>query len=104
MQEDFKVIQEYLMVRLPEEIDHHKTNYISKEADHYIIRGKVKDIVFDFEDTKFMDSSGIGLIMGRYKKIICFGGKIYALHADKQIRKILSMAGLKKYIEILEEE
>lgn len=101
MGEAFKVIENYLMVKLPMEIDHHETLQISKGADRFIIKGKVKNVVFDFEDTKFMDSSGIGLIMGRYKKIICFGGKIFIINTDKQIEKLLAMSGLEKFVEIL---
>lgn len=100
--EDFKVIDNYLMVRLPEEIDHHKSAYISEGADKFILQGEVSNVVFDFEDTKFMDSSGIGIIMGRYKKINCFGGKVFAIHADRQIKRILHISGLHKIVEIME--
>ncbi len=100
--DDFKVIDNYLMVKLPEEIDHHKSAYISEKADKFIMHDKINNIVFDFEETKFMDSSGIGIIMGRYKKIACFGGKIFAIHADRQIRKILHVSGLHKIVEIME--
>lgn len=102
MEEQFKIIENYLMVKLPKEIDHHETVEISKRADHYIIHGEVKNIVFDFEDTQFMDSSGIGLIMGRYKKVICFGGGIFAINADKRIRKIISLSGLQKFVQVME--
>ena len=62
MEDSFQVIENYLMVRMPEEIDHHKSVYISKKADDYIMQSGVGNVVFDFEDTKFMDSSGIGII------------------------------------------
>lgn len=100
--EDFKVIDNYLMIKMPEEIDHHKSGYISERADRYILQDRVDHIVFDFEDTRFMDSSGIGIIMGRYKKISCFGGKIFAIHADRQIRRILHISGLNRIVEIME--
>lgn len=100
--EDFKVIDNCLMVRLPEEIDHHKASYISENADKHIVSDKVNHVVFDFEDTRFMDSSGVGIIVGRYKKISCFGGKVFAIHADRQIRRILSVSGLEHILEILE--
>ena len=61
-------------------------------------------MLFDFEKTRFMDSSGIGIIMGRYKKISCFGGKVYAIHTDRQVKRILYLAGLDKYVEIVKEE
>ena len=60
-----------------------------------------ENVVFDFEDTRFMDSSGIGIIMGRYRKISCFGGHVYAIHADRQIQRIFRMSGLCKVVEIL---
>lgn len=100
--EDFQVIDNCLMIRLPEEIDHHKSSYICEKADSFILREEVENVVFDFEDTRFMDSSGIGIIMGRYKKIICFGGKVYAIHADSQIRRVLCVSGLNKLIEIVD--
>ena len=100
--EDFKVIDDYLCVKLPEEIDHHKSAYISENADRLILAEQVSNVVFDFEDTRFMDSSGIGIIMGRYRKISCFGGKVFAIHADRQIKRILTMSGLTRIIEIME--
>lgn len=99
--QDFQVIDNCLMIKLPEEIDHHKSAYISENADSYILKNEVNHVVFDFEDTRFMDSSGIGIIMGRYKKISCFGGKVYAIHADKQIQRILRMSGLNNIVEVM---
>lgn len=100
--EDFQVIDHCLMVRLPEEIDHYRTAYICENADRMMCERSVCHVVFDFENTHFMDSSGIGMIMGRYKKISCIGGKIYAIHADKQIRRILKISGMDKLVEVME--
>lgn len=100
--EDFQVIDNCLMVKLPEEIDHYKSSYICEQADHFIMNKGVDHVVFDFESTRFMDSSGIGIIMGRYKKISCFGGKVFVLHPDRQIKRILNLAGVNKLIEIVE--
>lgn len=102
MEEDFKVIDNYLMVKMPEEIDHHKSSYISENADRFIVRENVSNVVFDFEDTKFMDSSGIGILMGRYKKISCFGGKVFAVNTDHRIRRLLMISGLHKIVEIMD--
>ncbi len=96
------MIENYLMVRMPEEIDHHKSVYISKIADDYIMQSGVGNVVFDFEDTKFMDSSGIGIIIGRYKKISYFGGKVFVINTDTRIKKSLMICGLHKIIEIME--
>ncbi len=102
VENEFKVIDNYLMIRMPDEIDHHQSVYISKMADKYIVNEQVGNVVFDFERTIFMDSSGIGIIVGRYKKISCFGGKVFAINVDKQIRRILLLSGLNDIVEIME--
>ncbi len=99
--EDFQVIDDCLMIRLPEEVDHHRAGFICENADRLLVRDDVCNVVFDFENTRFMDSSGIGIIMGRYRKIACFGGKVYAIHADRQIQRILMVSGLNKIVEVL---
>ncbi len=99
---DFKVIENYLMVKMPEEIDHHKSQAISRIADDFILQERIGNIVFDFEDTVFMDSSGIGIIMGRYKKITFFGGKVYTINTSPRIKRTLMISGLHKIIEIME--
>lgn len=101
--EGFQVIDQYLLVRMPKEVDHHRAGYISQQADWYITQQEINDIVFDFAQTQFMDSSGIGILMGRYKKVSCFGGKIYVIHADRHTKRLLSLAGLEHYVKILED-
>ena len=99
---DFRIIDDCLLIRLPEEIDHHGAGAICENADKYLLREEVRNVIFDFEKTKFMDSSGIGIIMGRYRKIACFGGCVYAIHADSQIQRIFRLSGLNKIVEVLE--
>ena len=98
--EEFQIIDNCLMVKLPAEVDHHRAAYICERADRYLLEKDVNCVVFDFEETRFMDSSGIGIIMGRYRKISCFGGKVYAIHADNYIKRMLMLAGINKLVEI----
>ena len=49
-----------------------------------------------------MDSSGIGIIVGRYRKVSCVNGKVFAINADKRIRRILSAPNLVNIITIIE--
>ena len=102
VEENFRVIENCLCIRMPREIDHHNAGEISENADYLLCHEDVNAIVFDFEDTEFMDSSGIGILVGRYKKMNIFGGKVYIIHANTQIRKIIHMSGLQKIIEIVE--
>ena len=101
MEEEWKVIDDCLCIRMPEEVDHHVSEEICRNADHVILESRVNQVVFDFEETRFMDSSGIGILIGRYKLMSCFGGKVYVIHPDKQIRRMLEMSGMQKMVEIL---
>ena len=100
--QDYQVIDHCLCVKLPEEIDHHHAEVVSEMTDRQILQNQVNNVVFDFEATKFMDSSGIGLLIGRYRKISCFGGKVYCIHVDRQIKRMLYLSGVYRIIEILE--
>ena len=71
--------------------------HISEELDHHT--GNVKNIVFDFDGMTFMDSSGIGMVMGRYKKMGYLGGNVYVTGVGKGIDRIFSMSGLYKIIQ-----
>ena len=62
--EEYAIIENYLCIKMPKEVDHHGASGIRECADRLILDDKVKNIVFDFEDTTFMDSSGIGIIIG----------------------------------------
>lgn len=102
--EEFEIINSYLCVRMPKELDHHAATKIRETADKYIEGERVEHVVFDFQYTNFMDSSGIGVIMGRYKKMKTLGGKVFAIHTNERIRKIFQMSGLTKMIETIDEE
>jgi len=91
-----------LTISMPKELDHHSAEQLRMEADLLIDSYRVRSLVFDFSGTEFMDSSGIGIIIGRYKKISYFGGKVFAINTDTQIKRTLMICGLHKVIEIME--
>ena len=99
--EEYAIIENYLCIKMPKEVDHHGASGIRECADRLILDDKVKNIVFDFEDTTFMDSSGIGIIIGRDRKISCFGGKVYAINTSERIQRLLRSSGLSSIIEII---
>lgn len=88
-----------LILHVSEELDHHIAGQISKTIDVLIEKGNVKNIVFDFEGMTFMDSSGIGMVMGRYRKIRYFGGTVFVTGISAGIDRIFSMSGLYKIIQ-----
>ena len=93
-----------LTIYLPREVEHHNAEEMKKEADAVIDRNHIKYVIFDFKKTDFMDSSGIGVIMGRYKTISLIGGEVWAVHTNDRIRKILTLSGVTKIMQIYEEE
>lgn len=99
----FKVIDDYLCIKMPKEIDHHNAEILSRKVDQFIYQQKINHIVFDFVETEFMDSSGIGIIAGRYKKIQYLGGKVYILNAGKQVNRILLLSGIQKYVVFMKD-
>lgn len=99
--DEYAIIDNYLCIKMPQEVDHHGAAGIRECADRLILDDKVKNIVFDFENTTFMDSSGLGIIIGRYHKISCFGGKVYAINTSERINRILKASGMSAIIEIL---
>jgi len=101
---DYQVQENYLTIFLPKELDHHTTEKIRRDADQLIQKNHIKYVIFDFNDTNFMDSSGIGVIMGRYKAVCLLGGEVWAVNANERIRKILRMSGVTKIMRLYEEE
>lgn len=93
-----------LTIFLPKEVDHHQAEEIRKTADHVIGEHHIKYVIFDFAETEFMDSSGIGAIMGRYRMIQLIGGEVWAVHTNKRMKKILTMSGVTKIMKIYEED
>ena len=100
----YQVQENCLTVYLPREVDHHNAEEIKREADRLIDREHIRYIIFDFADTGFMDSSGIGVIMGRYKKVYMMGGEVWAVHTNERMKKILTMSGVMKIMQIYEED
>lgn len=101
---EYQVQENCLTIFLPKEVDHHNAENIRKSADSVIEKNHIKYVIFDFENTEFMDSSGIGAIMGRYRLIHLIGGEVWAVHTSERIRKILTMSGMTKIMQIYEEE
>ena len=91
--------EETLVVELGKELDHHNAVNIREKVDDTIIKGGVKRIIFDFTGTSFMDSSGIGVIMGRQKIMDSIGGKIFVRNMNREIERIFLISGLHKLVE-----
>ena len=87
-----------LTFEIHEDIDECVVQKIRRRLDNEIERYMPKEVVFDFNKVSFMDSAGIGLVMGRYKLINMLGGSTKVINLTTPVRKIFEMSGILKII------
>lgn len=87
-----------LIIHLPKELDHHNCKNLKYETDLLLAENYINKMVFDFTSTDFMDSSGIGVLLSRYKQMDRSGGHIAIYGAGVQILRILSIGGITKLV------
>ena len=83
-----------LIARLSGELDHHTASALREQIDDAVERLHPQCLRLDFRDVTFMDSSGVGLIMGRYRLVRLTGGRLLVVGAGERIRRLMHMAGL----------
>lgn len=89
-----------LTLKLTEEIDENTTEKIRRKIDNEITRFLPRKVVFNFSNVTFMDSAGIGMLLGRYKVIKMLGGTLEIVNVNRQIKKLFEMSGILKIIPI----
>ena len=89
-----------MIVPMPREVDHHVAGNMSREIDLLAESWHVHRIVFDFAGTDFMDSSGIGLIMGRHRTMQEIGGEVIVQNPPPHIRRVLRISGIERIAKI----
>lgn len=96
----WNVKDKVLYIQVPGELDHHSADQISRKADYLVQTEDIREIVFDFSKTTFCDSSGIGMLMGRYKMMQALGGTVRAVQVQERVAKILMLSGVLKIIPV----
>lgn len=91
-----------LIFKINEDIDECVAQKIRRKLDNEIERYMPKTVIFDFNRVSFMDSAGIGLLIGRYKLIKMLGGNLEIANISTSVRKIFEMSGLFKIIQEVE--
>ncbi|HHV50380.1 MAG TPA: anti-sigma factor antagonist [Candidatus Avimonas sp.] len=89
-------LPEVMFVRLSGEIDHHNARQIREQVDSAVEMHKPKKLCLDFKDVTFMDSSGIGFIMGRYKLIQLYEGSLEIINISDTINRVIKLSGIDK--------
>ncbi|MCL2703593.1 MAG: anti-sigma factor antagonist [Defluviitaleaceae bacterium] len=88
----------YLIAAPVGEIDHHTSLGIRQKIEKAFARSKARNLIFDFSRVEFMDSSGIGILIGRYRELSKLGGKVYAINISGEIGRIFGVSGLARII------
>lgn len=99
MQISFTSKDRNLIVTIDGEVDHHTSVEIRERVDREFQRRRARNIIFDLSGIKFMDSSGIGVLMGRYRNVMILGGNVGLYGVEEQLDKLLSISGIYKIMK-----
>jgi len=89
-----------LYVKLSGDIDHHSAKKVRDAVDDLMRKNNPAELELDLSAVEFMDSSGLGLVLGRYKKQTDMGGRMKILNPTRRVMQILQLAGVEKIIRI----
>ncbi|NMA92823.1 MAG: anti-sigma F factor antagonist [Firmicutes bacterium] len=104
MEVDLRQDGENLIVRLTGELDHHSATRLRRTIDRRLDKGEVRNLILNFQQVSFMDSSGVGVILGRYRRVKGRGGKMALCLIPAGILKVLEISGVPKIIPFMESE
>lgn len=93
-----------LIVRLSGELDHHTAELVRERVEGELDRNSTPHLIMNFEGLGFMDSSGLGVILGRYKRVTAGGGRMALCSVNDQLLKLFEMSGMLKIIRIYSTE
>lgn len=103
MEEKYVINEGKLYYYMPKELDHHIAQHLSLELDQLVETYGIREMVLDFSMTEFMDSSGIGVLIGRSKLMYFYKGNIRAMHLGDRVMRIFKAAGLQQIISMEEQ-
>jgi stage II sporulation protein AA (anti-sigma F factor antagonist) len=101
---DLEVKQDVLCIRLNGELDHHTAGSLRDEVTKAIEKYDIQHIVLNLEQLSFMDSSGLGVILGRYKQVKQKNGEMVVCAISPAVKRLFEMSGLFKIIRLDESE
>ena len=98
----YEAKEQSLIIHLPKELDHHNCRNLRYETDLLLAENYINRIIFDFSKTEFMDSSGIGVLLNRYKQMERSGVEVRIYGAGTQVHRILAAAGIARLMPSFE--
>lgn len=104
MQLDIEYQQNTLLVRLGGDLDLAIADKLRVALDNQLTQKPVKNLILNLARVTFVDSSGLGVILGRYKRLIQTGGKVFLVGAQPQVRRVLELSGILQIMEDCSDE
>ena len=93
-----------LLLRLNGELDMHTASMVRQAIDIEIEKRGIRKVILNLQNVQFIDSSGLGVIIGRYKKLLPLGGNLKLTNVPPHIYKIMELSGLPKIISFYVDE
>lgn len=93
-----------LIVRLRGELDHHTAETVRVKMEEAIEKGSAAHVILSLKELNFMDSSGLGVILGRYKQVTAKGGKMVVCDVSPAVYRLFEMSGFFKILAFQENE
>src|SRR5699024_1423275 len=100
----FEAKENVLVVRLFGELDHHESESLRHEWKETMYKNDAQHVLSNLKSVKLMDSSGLGVILGRYKEVFQLGGELLVGSVSRQIKRIFDLSGLFKIVRLEENE
>jgi len=100
----FDVKEDVLIVRLTGELDHHEAELLRNEWKNRMYKSPIKHVILNLSAVTFMDSSGLGVILGRYKEVLQIGGEMVVCSLTPPVERLFDMSGLFKIVRLEENE
>ncbi|ENH97391.1 anti-sigma F factor antagonist [Gracilibacillus halophilus YIM-C55.5] len=101
---NFTVVENVLILRIEGELDHHTAVQLKNEWQHHMQYHQIKHVVLNLEDLHFMDSSGLGVILGRYKEVQQLGGEMVVCSISSSVKRLFDLSGLFKIVRLEQDE
>lgn len=101
---DVSAVHNILVVRMAGELDHHTAEQVRERIDHQLASGQYIHLVLNLAELTFMDSSGLGVILGRYKRVSQLGGKTMLCAVHPSIHRLFELSGMFKILSLHENE
>lgn len=97
---EFYKSEDKLIIKLTGELDHHSAEEVRNKIDDRLERTGYNKVILDFSNVNFMDSSGIGVVIGRYKKISMRKGQICIANVQESVKRVFELSGMFKIIKL----